>query len=498
MKMKLELTRTPAEINERFLLLRSQRDIASLLEINYKVFKYYLEAKPIAAQYNTFEIPKKAGGIRKIAAPTTNYKIILQKLNYILQITYEQRKRPSVHGFTHNRSIVTGASPHIGSRYILNVDLEDFFPSITHKRVRGLFKAKPFSFSYGIADILAKLVCLNGYLPQGSPCSPVISNLICSRMDRELQILAQKHGCFYTRYADDITFSTKRTSFPSAIAVLHATESGTYTQAGNELSNIIENNGFELNTDKIRLQDQSNRQEVTGLIVNEFVNVKRSFVNEIRSMLYAWEKFGEKKAEEEYNAKYIGNRIRNPFVTDPSSFREVVRGKIAFLGSVRGAKDELYLKYYYWYKRLSDPTFKGSLPSSISTSKAVHRIFISYSSREYSFAYKIYSDLKRIGFDLWLDKKDIHAGRNWSDEINRGLQECDIMILIVSPLAIASTHVNDEWQAFHDAKKKIIPIIYQEIDENLYHFQLRRLQRIDFIKTEYSNALQHLVSELTT
>ena len=97
------------------------------------------------------------------------------------------------------------------------IDLENFFPSINFGRVRGLFMSEPFNVPQAGATILAQLCCHRGVLPQGAPTSPVISNIICSRLDRQLMKLAQSHNCFCTRYADDITFSKTRTAFPAEI-----------------------------------------------------------------------------------------------------------------------------------------------------------------------------------------------------------------------------------------------------------------------------------------
>src|SRR5690606_12917628 len=140
-----------------------------------------------------------------------------------------------------------------------------------------------------VATILAQICCHNGILPQGAPTSPIISNMICVRLDAKLQQLAKEHQCTYSRYADDITFSTNRSSFPSALAYL--SDIG-QIEIGNELSIIIEENGFQINPKKTRLQSKHQRQEVTGLTVNRYPNVQRRYIKQIRGILHAWKKYG--------------------------------------------------------------------------------------------------------------------------------------------------------------------------------------------------------------
>ena len=114
---------------------------------------------------------------------------------------------------------MTNAYIHKRRRYVLNLDLEDFFPSFNFGRVRGFFiKDKHFALHERVETIIAQIACHDNELPQGSPCSPVISNLIAHLLDVRLARLAKAHKCTYSRYADDITFSTNRKEFPSDLA----------------------------------------------------------------------------------------------------------------------------------------------------------------------------------------------------------------------------------------------------------------------------------------
>ena len=312
-----------------------------MLDVDESHLVYHLYILKPRQKYQTFNIPKKSGGQRQITAPISAIKIIQRKLNQVLQSVYQPKA--AVHGFVAERSIVSNASLHSqkGKRLILNLDLRDFFPSINFGRVRGMFMAVPYSLNAKVATILAQICCFENQLPQGAPTSPVVSNMICAKMDSQLTRLAGSSKCTYTRYADDITFSTTLRSFTTSI--VNTDEVSGQIGLGDELKNIIASNGFAVNSTKLRLQSKATRQEVTGITVNEFPNVNRRFVRQVRSMLRAWRRFGFDAAEQEYRQKYDEkhrNRKRQPV-----SFKRVVQGKIAFLGMVRGRDDSIYLNF---------------------------------------------------------------------------------------------------------------------------------------------------------
>lgn len=326
------------ELRERFYHLTSREDIARLLEVDESRLIYHLYIVPLSSRYSTFTIIKRNGKPRAITAPATALKILQQKLNQVLQVVYESKK--PAHGFLRERSILTNAQPHIRKRNILNIDLEDFFPSINFGRVRGMFMASPYRLNAEVATLLAQICCYNNQLPQGAPTSPIVSNMICAKLDSELQYLAKKYGCLYTRYADDITFSTYIRHFPPTLASI--SNSTGRTEIGGELLQVVNNNGFKINTEKSRLQAKNRRQEVTGITVNEKPNVTRRYVRQIRAMLHAWATYGYEKAEKEYLEKY--NKKHRHSSKQQPSFKHVVKGKIEFLGMVKGEYDSVYLK----------------------------------------------------------------------------------------------------------------------------------------------------------
>jgi len=334
--MSLALEGSQSELREAFLKLSSPREIAQLLDIAYARLIYHIYKVDPSHRYTVFEIPKKDGSVRSIAAPATSLKIIQRKLNQILQAVYTPRA--SVHGFLPSKGVLTNAGVHKRQRHILNIDLKDFFPSINFGRVRGMFMAPPYSLPPEVATVLAQICCFNNSLPQGAPTSPVVSNMICARMDSQLLRLAQSRRCIYTRYADDLTMSTSMPSFPSALAKPRPREAAI---VGSELRTVIVRNGFRINARKVRLRTRSRRQEVTGLTVNQFPNVNRRYLRRVRAILHAWRKFGEEGALAHYILS-SGAPYRNPSKASPALSR-MVRGQLDFIGMVRGRTDPLYV-----------------------------------------------------------------------------------------------------------------------------------------------------------
>lgn len=255
------------------------RGVAKLLEVKTGMLSYVLYKQPKSELYKKFEISKKTGGVREISAPCPHLKLIQQRLAAVLVGCYSELKKSNIsvvknknhvrrevsHGFVKGRGIISNGQEHITRRFVFNADLSDFFGTINFGRVRGFFiKDKHFLLSPATATILAQIACNENKLPQGSPCSPVISNLIGHILDMRLVELAFQQGCTYTRYADDLTFSTNKLDFPTAIAVPKEGDPHGWLP-GSGLQNIVKKCGFSLNEKKTRLQYRDSRQEVTGL-----------------------------------------------------------------------------------------------------------------------------------------------------------------------------------------------------------------------------------------
>lgn len=271
-------------------------DVAKMLGFTPSGLSYILYKLPDSKKYTSFEVPKRDGGKRQIKAPEASLSLLQRRLaNFLNECLEELKKatpprRPLAHGFEKGRSIITNAQLHERRRYVFNLDLADFFPSINFGRVRGFFlKDKHFSVQPAVATVLAQIACFENELPQGSPCSPVISNLIGHVLDGRLARFAKTHKCTYSRYADDITFSTSRKEFPPEIGL---PLSGPAWQVGDELRARIKDAGFEVNDKKTRMQFRVSRQVTTGLMVNEKVNIRQEYLRAARQMCYALFKNG--------------------------------------------------------------------------------------------------------------------------------------------------------------------------------------------------------------
>lgn len=275
---------------QKLKLATSLKNVAEILGYRPSALSYLLYKLPVELRYTTFSIPKKGGGVREICAPTPKLKVLQRKLANILyeccvEIEEAHKQRRSLsHAFRKSHSILTNARPHKNCRYVLNLDLKDFFPSLNFGRVRGFFlKNKDFKLHPAVATVLAQIACNGETLPQGSPCSPIISELLTHFLDVRLAQLARDGKCTYSRYADDITFSTNNKTFSSAIAF---EEKGVWA-IGKELELRIADAGFSINHSKTRMQHRGSRQIVTGLTVNEKVNIRADYYRTARAMAHS-------------------------------------------------------------------------------------------------------------------------------------------------------------------------------------------------------------------
>ena len=271
----------------------SLKDLADLLGFKPSKLSYIVYHIHTSAKYTEFEIPKRSGGKRKIKAPEPRLKTLQRRLANLLYLCVAEIERtppvrkPLSHGFSRSRSIITNASRHRKRRFVFNIDIQDFFPSINFGRVRGFFlKDNNFTLHPSVATVIAQIACHNNELPQGSPCSPVISNLVGNLLDNRLVGIAKANKCTYSRYADDITFSTSQSTFPAAIAMPDASATGGW-QVGPALSAGVYRSGFKINSLKTRMQVRGSRQLTTGLLVNEKPNIRPEYYRTVRSMCAA-------------------------------------------------------------------------------------------------------------------------------------------------------------------------------------------------------------------
>ena len=400
-----------SEINEvkdfiKFLNLLRQEKIGKNIDpINIKHFAFNsIINLPIEKKYIHFLIPKKNGKFRHIFAPNPQLKTIQHTILEILKAYYSPI--PNVTGYVNRKSIVDNALPHIGKKYILNIDIKDFFTSISGERVYKRLHEPPFNFPDKIAYIIMRICCedtsnklykkqilygqvkswerIRKHLPQGAPTSPILSNAVCDKMDSQIIELCKAFDVTYTRYADDLTFSCmdnvfiknkKNTiTYNNTISIIPVmpnpwdSESMTpecqnqntmqtvqhYDKSTNdfmsELKRIIY--PFTINNNKTHLQKKGKHQEVTSLVISDKINVRKSYIKSLRNILYIWEKYGYSEAEKCF-IKYClnnNNEISNTKLN--AHLDNVIKGKLDFLKMVRGKDDLLYLNFNKKYEAL--------------------------------------------------------------------------------------------------------------------------------------------------
>ena len=353
-------------------------DLAELLGFKPKALSYIVFKKTNEVKYSHFEIPKKNGGVRKISAPCSDLSKLQQRVSQLLQdciaeINDSKKINSKLsHGFQRKKSIMSNADVHKRKRFVLNIDLENFFGTINFGRVRGFFiKNKNFELHEKVATILAQIICFENSLPQGSPSSPVTSNLIGHILDIHLANLAKKNGCDYSRYADDITFSTNKRSFPKSIATLIDNEKFVW-QPGDELHNIIDQAKFKINSLKTRMQYKDSRQDVTGLVVNKKINTRTECRRTARAMVHNLITTG---------SYYLPNSAKDETILDTEKIigtKEHLNGVLGFIhmvslykkekNSLNPFKLDLTTKSYQKFKLFND-FYSSSTPVIICEGK---------------------------------------------------------------------------------------------------------------------------------
>ena len=378
----------------------------SLKGLKIKLYKNYNEL------YKEKMILKRNGEQRILRVPNNYLKKIQRNLNYIIQTIYKGKF--TSHAFEKasegkSKNIITNAKIHTNKKFILKIDLKDFFPSISFPRIYGVFQKPPFNFDNKTARLLAHICIFQkslskddvGELPQGAPTSPILSNLVCRNLDNQLFKLCSKNKCQYSRYADDITISTNLSIMPNEIY--------SNNDISTQIKEIIKQNGFIINQEKTKLLTQKRRQMVTGLVVNKKVNLKRNYIKNIRAMLFQWQQkrikymrilknkkniFTIIKLIKKSNFKNINSKNKNErkkiikdllsndkynntiyFIAmksalldvekemhdkyyqnkfDKPKFKRVLSGRIGFVRKVRGDEDDIYRKLWNQYCYLNN------------------------------------------------------------------------------------------------------------------------------------------------
>ena len=310
-------------------VLHTPADVAKALDLTIPQLRWLAFHTDVATRthYVKFQVPKKSGGTRTLAAPHRKLKDAQRWI--LANVAGKFPVTDAAHGFVAGRGIVTNANPHVGKAVVVNLDLSDFFPSVAFPRVRATFER--YGYSGSVATVLALLctecpraaVTYAGVkyeaatgprgLPQGAPTSPAISNQVARKLDKRLLGVARKLGLAYTRYADDLTFSGGP-ELNEKVGWLLA-----------KVRNVARSEGFAVNEKKTRVMRRSAAQTVTGVVVNDKPSISRDELRRLRAILHRAQTQGLEAQ----------NRDGRP------NFREWLAGKIAFVSMVRpdaGAK----------------------------------------------------------------------------------------------------------------------------------------------------------------
>jgi len=310
-------------IAKGFCRMRRLRELASYFQLSLNKLKKCADHP----NYYTFDLLKPDGNFRRIDTPRQPLKQFQAQLNFVLQSVYFQLRPQCVYGFVISaknedtpRNIYTHACCHLGQKWVLNLDLKDFFHSISIKQVKRIFKGANFSFTPKAADYLSRLTTFQGRLPMGAPSSPIISNFAAVSLDEKLQALAEQHKWVYTRFSDDLTFSGQKKISKMQIRAIEA---------------IIRDCGFEPHSDKMVQQHIDDPPEVTGLLLlKDYPDVSPAYLQSIKDDMKLLEWMGSRRA---YQSSNIRRQIFNRYV-------QSIRGKINFVGFVRGRQHSSYRK----------------------------------------------------------------------------------------------------------------------------------------------------------
>jgi len=286
-------------------ILQSIEDLSVKTRLPHALLSQYLTDN--SRYYCYIKIQKKTGGYRPIDSPNRQLKALQR---WILRNILEKlQASPYATGFISGISLKQNVQPHVGNQYILKLDIKDFFPSIKASYVYSVFRAA--GYSKKIAFHLTSICTLNGYLPQGAPSSPCLSNLVSLRMDQRIGKYCDRHALTYTRYADDVSISGNKLSV--------------IKKAWTVVKLIIAEEGYLINKNKEMLSGPRSRREITGILATPKLGIGQNSYNSYRNKIFHLSKKG-----------------------DPNS-KEIILGILAFVKSV---DSERYNKLLQYYKKL--------------------------------------------------------------------------------------------------------------------------------------------------
>ena len=280
--------------------------------------------------YKEFSIPKKNGGVRTIMEPYPSLKEIQHWiLQYILEPAAPKNVSPIAKAFMPGISLRGNAKFHKNKKCVVALDLHDFFGSVKYGSVYAIFEKLKYSKS--VCTLLANLCTCDCCLPQGAPTSPMLSNLVFKELDDKIFAYCRRNGILYTRYADDLTFSSNQLSPQKIISYIKM---------------LISSRGFRLNDEKTKVMGSGMCQEVTGVVVNKKMQVKRSYRDKIRQEIYFSIKYG-------FDNHLTHMKNLPLWIKSPKHYINHLYGKVNFVLLVN-PRDEEFIKYRNWLRGYLD------------------------------------------------------------------------------------------------------------------------------------------------
>ncbi|WP_373944031.1 TIR domain-containing anti-phage reverse transcriptase [Paracoccus marcusii] len=442
----------PGLFNSLFLLqmAHSVKDVANALELDPEKFFYVVQHANDGTFYRRFHIPKKKGGHRLISAPKGGLGFAQTRLATVLAEKY--KPKPFVKGYVKGESFLSNAIYHQNQYWILNIGIKDFYPSITFPRVRGLFMSSYFKFNERVATILARITTTPDGLPQGARTSPIIANLIANNIDQKIIKIAKQEKLKYSRYADDISISSSHKRVPSSVIRSWEPAMGQRKiTLGQELSLAFKTSGFDVNDEKTRLLFPYERQEVTGLIVNQKANVWRKDISLLRMKIHSISRHGWDKAA----SIWIGRGSKK------EKLHQHIVGQLSFIRQVRGVNDPVLAKlckasvmvgilYPEWIVRSSEMVKEFD-------------VFLSHASEDKPKVSKLRDQLIASGLSVFYDADSIKWGDSIPEKINHGLAKSIYFVPFLSETFAKKGWTNKELNSaisFNISRKgRILPII---------------------------------------
>lgn len=299
----------------RFIKENFVPELGGILNMPPPEFLKFMEYPP----YEAFRIPKKKGGYRNIESPAPELKRVQRCFCLYLNAGYNRLKPECVHGFvsgkgkmTRTLGIFSNALPHTGKKFVLNIDIKDFFESISAAWIKAKLMSH-LQLNDHMASVITQLCTYKKHLPAGAPSSPILSNIYCLQMDYDLIRFSSIHGLTFSRYADDLTFSSNEIIDDDII--------------GN-IKSILNLHGFVINKNKLRIKTKDQRQTVTGLVVNKKVNVNRRYRKRLRAILHDIKTNGYAIAAQKHykNNTEITQRKLDKFKNKVSGMKAFVAG----------------------------------------------------------------------------------------------------------------------------------------------------------------------------